>query len=222
MKKFFEKYKENLAENITLTIALVFSVVHLIILTLSVFDVTQIKFYSGFNYFLAYILLVLSLAIYILGFFIEKIAKIKIPTWFAVLFYIAFFLFTNTYYALNAYTNIITIIFFFAYLSFLSTIVNVSVFYNTQKDEKNKLVASRKYIITSVFFYSVGTNAIIELFISAIKSFIFPRFEYTSLEAYIVEFCTMLLVTMIMCFILNGSLKRKKKIINGCLIKHIN
>ena len=106
MKKFFEKYKENLAENITLTIALVFSVVHLIILTLSVFDVTQIKFYSGFNYFLAYILLVLSLAIYILGFFIEKIAKIKIPTWFAVVFYIAFFLFTNTYYALNAYTNI--------------------------------------------------------------------------------------------------------------------
>lgn len=219
MNKFFEKYKENLVSNIALTVALVFSIVHLVILTLSVFDLTPITFYEGFNYFLAYVLLILSLGIFILCFFIEKLAKIKIPTWFSVVFYIAFFLFTNTYYAINGYANLFTIIFFFAYISFISTIANVSVFYNTQKDEKNKLVASRKYIMTSVFFYSVGTNAIFEIIISAIKSFCFPKFDYTSLEMYIVEFCTMLLVTIIMCFILNASLKRKKRVINGCLIK---
>lgn len=221
MNKFFEKFKENLAGNIALIISLIFTIVHLVILTLSVFDLTPFDFYDNFNYFIAYILIIVSLCIYILGFFIEKIAKIKIPAWFQVVFYIAFFLFTNTYYATNAYTNVGAIIFFFAYLSFISTITNISVFYNTQKDEKNKLVASRKYIITSVFFYSVGTNAIFELIFSSIKAFFFPKFIFTSIEAYVVEFCTMLLVTIVMCIILDISLRNKKKIINGCLIKKL-
>lgn len=212
-------FRKNLVNNITLIIVLVLTFAHLVFLTLNVFGVTGVKLYQDFNYFVAYILVIMSLAMYILGFFIEKIANLKIPSWFEIVFYVAFYLFTNIYYITNAYSTVLGLIVFFAYLSFLVTIINVAIFYHTQKDEKNKLKNSRSYIVTSIFFYSVGTNAILELFISAVKAFFFPDFIFTTLTSYVVEFCAMILVTIFMCILFNGSLKKSKKLINGCLIK---
>ena len=212
-------FKKNLATNITLIVVLVFTLIHLFLLTLNVFSVTSFKIYDNFNYFIAYVLVIISLILYIFGFFIEKVTKLVIPAWFEILFYIAFFLFTNTYYILNAYSNIFTMIIFFAYLSLLVTIANISVFYHTQKDENNKLKASKNYIITSIFFYSVGTNAIIELFVTAIKAFVFPNYALTTLNSYIVEFSVMVLVSIVMTFALSVSLSKSKRFINACLIK---
>lgn len=212
-------FRKNLVNNITLIVVLVFTLIHLLLLTLNVFDITKFDLYDGFNYFVAYILVIISLVLFILGFFIEKIAKLNIPSWFEVVFYVAFFLFTNTYYILNAYSNIFAIIILFAYLSFLVTIINISVFYHTQKDENNRLKASRNYIVTSIFFYSIGTNAILELFISAVKAFIFPNFILTTVSAYVVEFSVMVLTSIIMSILLNLSLLKSKKFINSCLIK---
>lgn len=214
-----ENFKKDLACNITLIVALVFTFVHLFILTLNLFGVTNLNFSGNFNYILAYVLVVLCLVLYIGSFFITKIKGLVVPSWFRIMFYIAFFLFTNTYYIAGGFTHIATIIIFFVYLSFLSTIANVSIFYNTQKDEKNRLKTSRNYITTSVFFYSLGTNAILELIITSIKSFVFPNFKFTTLNMFIVEMSSMILTTIILCFAFSISLARSKKLINYCLIK---
>lgn len=213
------EFKKDLACNITLIVALTFTLIHLLVLTLSLFGAISLKLYDGFNYIVAYVLIVLCLGLYIFSFFITKFKSLDVPVWFRIVFYVAFFLFTNTYYIVGGYRNIISIIIFFVYLSFLSSVANISVFYNTQKDEKNKLKTSRNYIVTSVFFYSLGTNAIIELFITAFKSFVLPRYEFTTLNVFIVEMSTMILTTIVLCFIISMSLKRTKKLVNACLIK---
>ena len=214
-----KNFKKNLAVNISLITVLVFTFVHLLILTLNVFGVTTLKIFDEFNYFIAYMLVIFSLVLYILGFFIERITKLIIPSWFQILFFVAFFLFTNTYYILNAYSNIFAMILLFAYVSLLVTITNISVFYHTQKDENNKLKASKNYIVTSIFFYSTGTNGLIELFITALKTFAFANYPLTTLNSVVVEFSTMILVTIIMTFALSLSLSKSKKFINACLIK---
>ena len=213
------KFRNNLISNITLIVSLICTIVHLIILTVNVFKATPTMFYEGFSYLVAYLLIVLSLALYLLCFYITRVGHLKIPAWFESVFYVAFFIFTNTFYITNAYTNIASIIFLFAYISMLSTIVNVSVFYHAQKDERNKLVASKNYIVTSIFFYSTGTNAIIETLVTIIKTFMFPEYVFATLECVIIEFCTMLLVTIIMSVLFYLSLSNTKKLINRCIIK---
>ena len=214
-----EKFKNNLISNITLIVSLVCTIVHLIILTVNIFKETPMMFYEGFSYLVAYILIIASLLIYMLFFYISRIGRLRIPSWFESVFYVAFFIFTNTFYITNAYSSIPAIIFLFAYLSMLSTITNVSIFYNVQKDERNRLIASKNYIVTSIFFYSTGTNAILELLVTIVKAFIFPRSLFSSLEFFIIESCTMLLITVVMCVLFYLSLSKTKKFINSCLIK---
>lgn len=212
-------FKKDLAANITLIVMLVLTVVHLLVLTLGIFGVVELSLYKGFNYIVAYVMILLCLALFILSFFVTMLKNIYIPSWFRIVFYIAFFLFTNTYYIIGGYRNIASIIIFFAYLSFLITIINVSVFYNTQKDEKNRLKTSKNYIVTSLFFYSIGTSCILELIITAIKSFAFPKFIFTTLNTFIVEMSTMILVSIILCVLFYLSLSKTKRFINSCLIK---
>ena len=213
------KFRKNLISNITLIASLVCTIVHLILLTINVFKETPTMFYEGFSYLVAYLLIVLSLALYLLCFYITSVGHLKVPAWFESIFYIAFFIFTNTFYITNAYSNVASIIFLFAYISMLSTIANVSVFYHAQKDERNKLVASKNYIVTSIFFYSTGTNAIIEILVTIVKAFIFPNYIFSTIECVIIEFCTMLLVTIIMSVLFYLSLSKTKKLINRCIIK---
>lgn len=214
-----KNFRKNLATNISLIVVLAFTAIHLLLLTLNVFGVTSIKLYDGFNYFIAYILIIISLTLYILGFFIEKITKLVIPSWFEILFFIAFFLFTNTYYILNAYSNIFAMLIFYCYISVLITIANISVFYHVQKDENNKLKASKNYIVTSIFFYSVATNGIFELIVTALKVFAFASHPLTTLTAFVVDFSAMILVSIVMSFALHLSLSKSKRFINACLIK---
>ena len=217
-----KSFRKNLVNNIALIVVLVCTAVHLLLLTLNVFGITHFELDKSFNYLTAYLMVVFSLLLYIFGFFIEKITKLEIPSWFEVLFYVAFFLFTNVYYILNLYSNLFAIVFLFAYLSFLITIINISVFFHTQKDENNKIKATRSYIITSIFFYSTGTNAILELLLTMVKYFAFPMFALTTVDAVIVELSTMMLTSIIMVVLLNLSLLRSRKFINACLIKTKN
>jgi len=212
-------FKENLYANITLILVLLCNLTHLLIITLNVFGVTAIKFYDKFNYLVAYILIIVSLVIFILGFLFTKAIKFKIPQWFQIVFYIAFFVFTNTYYITNAFNDVFSMLFLYMYISFISIIANVSVFFNVQKDEKNKLKASKKYILTSIFFYSTGTNAIFLFIVSAVKTLFFTYHSFTELPFFVLEFSAMMVITIIMTIIFSISLSHSKKIINGCLIK---
>lgn len=214
-----ESFKKNLINNISLIVVLVCTVIHLLVITLSLFNAISIPIYESFNYFVAYLMVVISLALYILGFFIEKITRLVIPSWFEILFYIAFFIFTNVYYILGLYTNIFAVVFLFIYLSVLISVINISVFYHTNKDDKNKIKITKNYILTSIFFYSTGTNAIVEFVLILIKDFFFSSSVTASIDFILVEFSSMILATIIIVVLLNLSLSSTKKLINACLIK---
>ena len=213
------EFKKDLACNITLISVLSFTLIHLLILTLNLFGVTELNFHANFSYLVAYILVIVCLLLYIGGFFISKAKDLVIPAWFRMMFYIAFFLFTNVYHICGFYHNIYTIILFFAYIAFLVNIIALSVFYNVQKDEKNRLKSTPKFLITTVFFYATAINALIQFVINMAKAFFLPKYQFATLMTFVVEMSTMLLVTIVMAVIFNASLKRAKNLINGCLIK---
>ena len=213
------EFKKDLACNITLISVLSFTLIHLLILTLNLFGVTELQFNANFSYLTAYILVIVCLLLYIGGFFITKAKNLEMPAWFRIMFYIAFYLFTNVYHICGFYHNIYTIILFFAYIAFLVNIIALSVFYNVQKDEKNRLKSSPRFLLTTVFFYATAINALIQFAINMVKAFCLPKYQFSNLLTFVVEMSTMLLVTIVMAIIFSVSLKKSKNLINGCLIK---
>lgn len=212
-------FKKDLVCNITLIVTLALTVAYLLVISLNLFGAINLNFYSGFNYIVAYVLAVVCLALYIVGFFVSKFKRISFPKWLRVCFYVAFFLFTNLYYLFNLHTNIFGIVVIFAYIAFLINIVAVSVFYNIQKDENHKLRTSRKFISTSVLLFSLGAMFVIETFICAIKSFFFAKAAVATITTVMIELCSMLFVTLVMYVIFNISLAKSKRLINACLVK---
>lgn len=217
MKKL--TFKQDLMCNITLICTLVLSGIHLLLLTLNLFGATHFELYSSFNYAIAYILVIASLVLYICGFYVYHYSRIYMPAWFRMLFYIAFFLFTNVYYILNWFNSLVGLIFFYAYISFLACIISLSIYFNSQKDEKNKLKIASKSLITSVFFYSIAGNAMVQFVVNLVKIIAFPNYEFSTLPTYIIEFGTMISMTAIVTVAFALSLAGTKKFINACLIK---
>ena len=213
------EFKKDLACNITLISVLSFTLIHLLLLTLNLFGVTDFNLYYEFNYLVAYILVVVCLLLYVGGFFLSKTQGLVIPVWFRMMFYIAFYLFTNVYYICGFYHNIYSIIVFFAYVAFLVNVIALSVFYNVQKDEKNRLKSTPKYLVTTVFFYATAINALIQFAINMVKAFLLPEYAFSNLLTFVVEMSTMLFVTIIMAIVYYRSLAKSKTLINGCLIK---
>lgn len=212
-------FKEDLICNITLICTLAFSFIHLLLLTLNIFGVTKFNLYEGFNYAVAYILVVACLSLYIIGFYTYRFTNIYIPAWFRTMFYIAFFLFTNVYYILGWFGSIVGLIFFFAYIAFLACIISLSIYFNTQKDEKNKLKIAPKSLIASVFFYSVASNSMLQFIINLVKIIFFSDYKFASLSIYLIEFGTMLGVCSAVSIAFALSLAGSKTFINACLIK---
>lgn len=217
--KFFKDFKKELACNITLIAVLVFSAIHFLLITLNLFGVINLNIREGFNYILGYIMIIICLALYILGFFISRFKRIVFPQWLRICFYVAFYLFTNVYYILGLHDNVFGIIFLYAYLAFLANIVSVSVFYNIQKDEKYRLKTSKAFITTSIFFYSLGALFVVELLTAVMTAFIPLGLATATLSSVVIELSSMLLVTIIMSIIFDVSLSKKKWFINICLVK---
>ncbi len=214
-----KNFKKDIICNTTLISVLVFTLVHLMLITFNIFGVTHFALPASFNYLVAYVMVVVCLALYMGGFFISKVKGLVIPVWFRMMFYVAFYLFTNVYYICGFFHNIYTLIIFFAYIAFLVNIIALAVFFNTQKDEKNRLKSTSKFLITTVFFYSVAINAIIQFVMNAIKVFFVPNYKFATLLTFVIEMSTMLFVTIVITIIFSLSLKKSKTIINGCLIK---
>lgn len=212
-------FKKDLACNITLIAVLVFSAIHFLLLTLNLFGVIALGIREDFNYIFAYVLIALCLVLYVLGFFVVRLKNVEFPAWLRICFYVAFYLFTNVYYIFGLHDNVVGLIFLFAYLTFLANVISVSVFYNVQKDEKHRLKTSKNFILTSIFFYSLGSMLIVELLSVAFKAFIPLSLATASVHAVVVEVSTILLVTLIMTLVFDLSLQKSKKLINGCLIK---
>jgi hypothetical protein len=135
------------------------------------------------------------------------------------MFYIAFFVFTNIYYLCGLYEYIWGLVFFFAYLAFLICVICLSVYFNTQKDNKNKLKTVPKHLLVNVFFYSIAAESIFQLIVNAVKYLAFPNYVFTSVSIYLIEFGVMVGVTVVMTLLYALSLYSSKRFINGCLIK---
>ena len=215
-----KNFKKDLASNITLISVLTFTCVHLLIITLNLFGATNLAFHENFNYIFAYFLVIVSFALYVFGFFITNIKRWFIPSWLKVLFYVAFFVFTNVYYISGAFASIFAVVIMFVYLGFLINVVSVSIFYNAQKDEKNRLKATKNYIVTSVFMFAVAISMGVEFLSVMVKTFFMPDFVLSTLPAVLAEMGTLLLVSIVMAILYNLSLSKTKVFINKCLIKH--
>ncbi len=211
--------KSEIACNVTLILALVFTAIHILVLTLNLFAVTKFTFPKNFNYIVAYVLTIVCLSLYIFGFFIARLKRMSFPTWLRIFFYVAFFLFTNVYYILGLFDNIIAAIAFYAYLGFLVSVVSVSVFYNTQKDDKNRLKSSNKFISVSVLMYSVALSTFVQLAISIIKVIFFNKAATSTLVYFVAAASSMIVVSVALAIAYYISLRNKKIFINSCLVK---
>ncbi len=213
--------KTDFACNLTLSFALFFTAVHLLLISFNLFGISNFSVPENFSYVMAYILSLCCLALYIFGFSISKFKKIMFPAWLRIVFYVAFFLFTNTYYVTGLYNTWVGLIIFYAYVAFLINILSVSIFYNIQKDEKNRLKASNKFITFSVLCYSIAFSTIVQFAISAVKVLFFETALSTTLLHSVVAIASMLVVNIVLFIAFNLSLKNTKKFINACLVKYL-
>lgn len=213
--------KNEFACNLTLSFALFFTAIHLLLISFNLFGITSFSVPENFSYVTAYILSLCCLALYIFGFSISKFKSMVFPSWLRIMFYIAFFLFTNTYYLAGLYLNKIGLIIFYAYIAFLINVLSVSIFYNAQKDEKNRLKASNKFITFSVLCYSLAFSTIVQFVISAVKVLFFKAGFSSTLLYFVISMSAMIVVNIALFIAFYISLKKTKKFINACLVKRI-
>lgn len=211
--------KPELAANLTLVGVLVATAVHILIVSLNLFGVTNFAVPANFNYIFAYILTLICLSLYIFGFSISKFKKIVFPAWLRIFFYVAFFVFTNVYYILGLYVRLYAIMVFYAYIAFLITILSVSIFYNVQKDEKNRLKSSNKFICLSVLCYSVAFTTLVQFVVAIFKVIFFLKAATATLLVYVASVAAMIVVIVGLVIAFYVSLRKNKKFINACLVK---
>lgn len=211
--------RSELACNLTLVAVLLASAAHILILTLNLFGVTNFTLPNGFNYIVAYVLVAICLTLYILGFFVARIKRMTFPAWLRIFFYVALFLFTNVYYILGLFFTIIGTIIFYAYLGFLVSVVSVSIFYHSQKDDKNRLKSTYKFITLSVLCYSVAFSTCVQFVISIVKVIFFNNDITANLLFYVISIASMMVVSIGLAIAYYVSLKKSKKFINSCLVK---
>ena len=141
------------------------------------------------------------------------------PEWFKDIFYIGFYIFTNVYYYFGLYGTLVGLVVFYVYFAFILNILALSVFFNTQKSDNNVLSTTNTFTSLTTFSYAVTAGALIEVVITAFKLVLFKNSIFSTISMVIIDMCIIVLVSIIMAIIYGSSLSKKKKVINGCLIK---
>ncbi len=210
--------------NILLYSAIVLSGLWIIMLSLGMFEVFNLYKVAGtnFNYWWAFAIVIVCMLLYIGFLFIEKIKNLDIPAWFKNLFYVAFFVFTNVYYLFGLYHTIAGIVIFDICFAALINILAVSLFYNTQKDAKNAVKTTDKFLVFSCFCYSSAAILIYQLIVGICKCFA-KKLIITNIAAlFVTEISTMLCVTFVFAIIFTLSMRGSRRLVNNCLIKYLN
>lgn len=207
---------------ILLYTALVLSGLWIVMLSLGLFNVLDYSKVVGenFNYIWAYVIVIVGLLLYIGFMFIEKWRNLIIPNWFKNLFYVAFFVFTNIYYFFGLFNHIASLIVFDIYLASLLNILAVSLFYNTQKDAKNMVKTTDKFLVFSTFAYSLTGSLIYFVIVSLIKVIAQTNGIFASLALFVTEASVMIVVSLVFALIFAMSMKKQRKVVNACLIKY--
>ncbi|MBR2909144.1 MAG: hypothetical protein IKC11_02225 [Clostridia bacterium] len=172
-----------------------------------------------FNYVISFVLVAICLILYIILMVVEKKKKMVMPEWFKDIFYIGFYIFTNVYYYFGLYGTLVGLVVFYVYFAFILNILALSVFFNTQKSDNNVLSTTNTFTSLTTFSYAVTAGALIEVVITAFKLVLFKNSIFSTISMVIIDMCIIVLVSIIMAIIYGSSLSKKKKVINGCLIK---
>ena len=201
--------------------AIVLSGVWLLLLSLGMFDVINLTAIAGknFNYIWALVIVIVGMALYVGLLFVERIKSLSIPAWFKNLFYIAFFVFTNVYYFFSVYSTIWGVIIFDMYLAVLLNILSVSLFYNSQKDNKNQVKTTEKFLVFTCFCYSATGALVIEVLNGLVRMIVDKANITNTLSMFVSEACAMLLVSFMFALAFALSMRKSKQLINNCLIK---
>lgn len=214
--------KKILFSSVLMYLALILSLAHVTFLLLSLFGVLDVSYLKRefFNYIVAFVLLIVCLALYLTVLILEKKSKLFIPEWFKIILYICIYVFTNIYYYFGLYSSIAGLIIFYICFAFVVNIISLALFYNTQKNESNTLKSSPTFTTITVFSYSVAIGTIFEVLASAVKMIFFSTTIFASLSMFIIDMCVIVLVSILMAIAFAMSLNKTKSLINKCLIKY--
>lgn len=215
------KFKDDLACNIVLVSVLALTGIYLVLLTLNLFDVFEFEFPKTFSYITAYVLVVVCLALFICAMLVINRKKFLAPTWLRIMFYFAFFAFTNIYYAFGLFESMFWVCVMVGYISFLSIICALSIFYNSLKDDKNRLQVSNNFLLSTVFAISLAILFVISLIILVISTLSSPTTLLASSNNYVAIMLVMFLVSIFTTISFGLSLKKRKSWVNACLVKII-
>lgn len=197
------------------------SAVHFVFLMLGLFNVLTPNCLNreGFNYIVSFVLIALTLAFYVIFLVIESKKNLVVPVWFKMVLYIGLYIFTNVYYYLGWYESIAGIVVAYVFLAFIINIFSLAIFYNSQKAESGMLKVSTTYTGFSVFMISLGFAVIFETIVSTFKIGLIRGSEFATLSMTVIDLCTYMLVSLVMCILFTLSHAKSKRLINGCLIK---
>lgn len=195
----------------------------LVVLALGLFNVFNLTAIAGanFNYIWAFIILLVALGLYILFMFAEKWRSWVVPNWFKCLFYVAFFVFTNVYYFFGLYQTIAGVVIFDICLAALLNIVAVSLFYNTQKDNKNAVKTTDKFLCFSTFCYAVTGATIYQVISLIVKVIAKSQGVLATLAIVVTELSIFIAVSLLFALFFALSMKGKRKFVNACLVKYL-
>ena len=213
------KFKDDLVCNIALVIALVLTVTHLTIVSLGLFGAIELSLPLSFSYITAYILVVVCLALFICSMLIVDRKKIMAPNWLRIMFYFAFFVFTNVYYFFGLYENLIWVSIMFGYVGFLAIVCALSIFYNSLKDDKNRLQVSNKFLLFNVLSIALAILFIVSLVVLIVNSLVMPTTLLANPNNYALIMLVMLGVAILVTISFAISLRANKSWVNLCLVK---
>ncbi len=212
-------FKDDLACNIALVCVLALTGIYIILLSLNLFGATNFALYESFSYITAYILIVCCLAVYIVAMLLISRKKFVAPSWLRIMFYVAFFVFTNVYYFFGLFENMFWTCVMFAYFAFLAEVSALSIFYNSLKDEKNRLQVSNTFLLLCVTGIALAILFIVSLAVLVISKLALQSAILASPEKYITFMLVMLLSALFVAFSFAISLVKNKTWINACLVK---
>ena len=189
--------------------------IFLLLCLFNVFDVSGV-INPNFNYFLAFSLIIVCLALYVISLFIEEKRKLSVPTWLACSFYLSFFLFTNIYYFFGLYSYIFPMLIFYIALGVLISILSLSVYYNNLKELNGTLANKNNFIGYVLFAISISISTLIAFVINLVKYLINQNINIT--VYFLSSFGLLILSAFVFAILFTLSINRKKKFANACLI----
>ena len=111
--------------------------------------------------------------------------------------------------------------FFYGYIGFLISILSVSIFYNTQKDNKNTVKTTDKFLCFSTFSYAITGAVVYQLISCLCKVIAKTQGIFATLALVVTELSIFVAVSLVFALFFALSMKGSRKFINACLIKYL-